>query len=93
MSITVYQPYKVTKKQGITAYHQQVALLQQDDVKISPWEALTADLMKWLEEGERKEGNFILGGDFNNVLRIGSKLLKLCTNKSVPLVDSLASKV
>eukprot|EP00957_Ditylum_brightwellii_P181641 13836686-Ditylum_brightwellii.AAC.1 len=53
-SITAYQPCKVTKKQGITTYHQQVALLQQDGHVISPWEAFTADLMKWLEEGKKK---------------------------------------
>eukprot|EP00957_Ditylum_brightwellii_P049051 3721523-Ditylum_brightwellii.AAC.2 len=29
-SITAYQQCKVTKKQGITIYHQEVALLQQD---------------------------------------------------------------
>eukprot|EP00957_Ditylum_brightwellii_P203757 15336077-Ditylum_brightwellii.AAC.1 len=90
--ITAYQPCKVIKKQGITTYHQQVAFLQQDGRAISPREAFTADLMKWLKEGKRKGEHFILGGDFNEVPRIGSTLIKVCTNKSVPLVDSLASK-
>eukprot|EP00957_Ditylum_brightwellii_P113138 8628273-Ditylum_brightwellii.AAC.1 len=65
MVITAYQPCKVTKKQGITAHHQQVALLQQDGCTVSPREAFIADLMKWLEEGKRKGEQFILGVDFN----------------------------
>eukprot|EP00957_Ditylum_brightwellii_P075115 5708106-Ditylum_brightwellii.AAC.1 len=69
-------PCKVTKTQGIMFYHQQVALLQQDGCMISPREAFTTDLMKWLEEGKKKGGQFILGSDFNEVLRIGSTLLK-----------------
>eukprot|EP00957_Ditylum_brightwellii_P016502 1240161-Ditylum_brightwellii.AAC.1 len=44
--IAAYQLCKVTKKQGITTYHQQVALLQQDGRTISPREAFTTDLMK-----------------------------------------------
>eukprot|EP00957_Ditylum_brightwellii_P202926 15332447-Ditylum_brightwellii.AAC.1 len=53
-AITLYQPCKVTKKQGITTYHQQVALLQQDDCTISPWEAFTADLMNGQKKGKEK---------------------------------------
>eukprot|EP00957_Ditylum_brightwellii_P176268 13421246-Ditylum_brightwellii.AAC.1 len=80
------------KKQGITTYHQQVALLQQVGHTISLREAFTANLLKWLEEGKRKGEQFILGGNFNKVLQIGSTPIKLCINKSVPLIDSLASK-
>eukprot|EP00957_Ditylum_brightwellii_P047452 3604243-Ditylum_brightwellii.AAC.1 len=90
MVITAYQPCKVTKKQGMTTHHQQVALLQQDGHRISPREEFTADHMKWLEEGKRKGEEFILGCDFNEILRTVSTLIKLCTNKSVPLIDSLA---
>eukprot|EP00957_Ditylum_brightwellii_P032937 2497629-Ditylum_brightwellii.AAC.1 len=85
-------PCKVSKKEGITTYHQQVALIQQDGCTISPRKAFTADLMKWLKESKKKGEQFIFGSDFNEVLRIGSTLLKICTNKNVPLVDSLASK-
>eukprot|EP00957_Ditylum_brightwellii_P091706 6983207-Ditylum_brightwellii.AAC.1 len=63
------------KKQGITAYHQQVALPQQDGCTISPREAFTADVMKWLREGKKKRGTIYLGSNFNEVLRIGSTLL------------------
>eukprot|EP00957_Ditylum_brightwellii_P112187 8553482-Ditylum_brightwellii.AAC.1 len=49
-------PCKVTKKQGITTYHQQVALLR---------EAFVTDLTKRLEEGGKKRELFIIGGDFN----------------------------
>eukprot|EP00957_Ditylum_brightwellii_P038158 2885071-Ditylum_brightwellii.AAC.1 len=34
--ITAYQPCKVTKKQGVTTYHQQVTLLKQDGCNICP---------------------------------------------------------
>ena len=90
--ITAYQPCKVSKKQGITTYHQQVAMLQQDGRQLTPREAFIIDITKWLEEGKKKGELFIVGGDFNKVLKIGSTLLELCTNKKVPLVDSLASK-
>eukprot|EP00957_Ditylum_brightwellii_P175087 13330913-Ditylum_brightwellii.AAC.1 len=59
--ITAYQPCKVTKKQGITTYHQQVALLQQDGCTISPREAFTTDLMKWLKEGKKERGTIHFG--------------------------------
>eukprot|EP00957_Ditylum_brightwellii_P138530 10559489-Ditylum_brightwellii.AAC.1 len=54
-----YQPCKVSKKQGITTYHQQVAMLQQDGQQLTPREAFIIDITKWLEEGKRKE-NFSL---------------------------------
>eukprot|EP00957_Ditylum_brightwellii_P037849 2862684-Ditylum_brightwellii.AAC.1 len=74
--ITAYKPCKVTKKQGITTYHQQIALLQQDGCTISLRETFTAGLMKWLKEGKQKGEQFMLGGNSNEVLRIGSTLLK-----------------
>jgi len=67
-------------------------MLQQDGRQLTPTEAFITDITKWLEEGKKKGELFIVGGDFNEVLKIGSTLLKLCTNKTVPLVDSLASK-
>jgi hypothetical protein len=90
--LTAYQPCKILKKQGITTYHQQVVMLQQDGRQLTPREAFIIDLTKWLEEGKKKGKLFIVGGDFNKALKIGSKLLELCTNNKVPLVDSLASK-
>eukprot|EP00957_Ditylum_brightwellii_P095350 7263124-Ditylum_brightwellii.AAC.1 len=71
-------------------YHQQVVMLQQDGHQSTPREAFIKDLTKWLEEGKKKGKLFIVRGDFNEVLKIGSKLLKLCTNNKVLLVDSLA---
>eukprot|EP00957_Ditylum_brightwellii_P063729 4836125-Ditylum_brightwellii.AAC.1 len=71
-------------------YHQQVVMLQQDGHQLTQREAFIIDLTKWLEEGKEKGKLFIVGGDFNEVLKIRSKLLKLCTNNKVPLVDSLA---
>eukprot|EP00957_Ditylum_brightwellii_P019210 1448158-Ditylum_brightwellii.AAC.1 len=44
--ITAYQPCKVTKKQGVTTHHQQVALLKQDGHNICPWKAFIPDLIK-----------------------------------------------
>ena len=92
IAITAYQPCKVSKKQGIMTYYQQVAMLQQDGHQLTPREAFIIDITKWLEEGKKKGELFIVGGDFNEVLKIGLNLLKLCTNKKVLLVDSLASK-
>eukprot|EP00957_Ditylum_brightwellii_P053036 4021424-Ditylum_brightwellii.AAC.1 len=46
--ITVYQPCNVTKKQGVTMYHQQVALLKHDGCDICPWRAFIPDLIKLL---------------------------------------------
>ena len=67
-------------------------MLQQDVRQLTPRGAFITDITKWLEEGKKKGELFIMGGDFNEVLKIGSTLLKLCTNKTVLLVDSLASK-
>ena len=67
-------------------------MLQQYGRQLTPREAFIIDITKWLEEGKKKGELFIVGGDFNEVLKIGLTLLKLCTNKTVPLVDSLASK-
>ena len=67
-------------------------MLQQDGCQLTPRDAFIIDITKWLEEGKKKGELFIVGGDFNKVLKIGSTLLKLCTNKTVLLVDSLASK-
>ena len=52
--ITAYQPCKVSKKQGITTYHQQVSMLQQDGCQLTPGEIFITDITKWLEEGKKK---------------------------------------
>ena len=44
--ITAYQPCKVSKKQGITTYHQQVAMPQQDGRQLTPREAFITDITK-----------------------------------------------
>eukprot|EP00957_Ditylum_brightwellii_P087574 6667064-Ditylum_brightwellii.AAC.1 len=60
-----YQPCKVSKKQGIMTYHQQVAMLQQNGRPLTPREAFITDITKLLEEGKKKGELFIVGGDFN----------------------------
>eukprot|EP00957_Ditylum_brightwellii_P083662 6359457-Ditylum_brightwellii.AAC.1 len=63
--ITAYQSCKVSKKQGIMTYHQQVAMLQQDGHQLTPREAFITDITKWLEKGKKKGELLIVGGDFN----------------------------
>eukprot|EP00957_Ditylum_brightwellii_P170366 12967470-Ditylum_brightwellii.AAC.1 len=87
--ITAYQPCKVTKKQGVTTYHQQVASLKQDGCDLCPWRAFILGLIKLLRS-RRKNGELIVfGGNFNDVLSIKSTLLKLCMNDQLQLVDIL----
>eukprot|EP00957_Ditylum_brightwellii_P192739 14675794-Ditylum_brightwellii.AAC.1 len=63
--IIAYQPCKVTQKQGVTTYHQQVALLKQDGRNICPREAFIPDLIKLLMSRRKNGELIILGGDFN----------------------------
>eukprot|EP00957_Ditylum_brightwellii_P025888 1958680-Ditylum_brightwellii.AAC.1 len=65
--IITYQLCKVSKKNVITAYHQQIAMLQQAGRSITPRNAFVQDLLTWMENDHQKGGIFILGGDFNEV--------------------------
>eukprot|EP00957_Ditylum_brightwellii_P182606 13909439-Ditylum_brightwellii.AAC.1 len=87
--INAYQPCKVIKKQGVTTYHQQVALLKQDGQNICPKKAFIPDLIKLLESRRKKGELIILGGNFNEVLSTRSFLIKLCTNDQLQLVAIL----
>eukprot|EP00957_Ditylum_brightwellii_P193842 14760753-Ditylum_brightwellii.AAC.1 len=53
--IAAYQPCKVTKKQGVTMYHQQVALLKQDGHDICPCRAFILNLIKLLRSRRKME--------------------------------------
>eukprot|EP00957_Ditylum_brightwellii_P020277 1530398-Ditylum_brightwellii.AAC.1 len=48
MVITAYQLCKTGKKNGTTAYHQQVAMSQQAERSINPQDTFTQDLLDWM---------------------------------------------
>eukprot|EP00957_Ditylum_brightwellii_P145540 11081901-Ditylum_brightwellii.AAC.1 len=53
--ITAYQLCKVSKKNDIIAYHQQITILQQAGRSITSRNAFVQDLLKWMETGHQKE--------------------------------------
>eukprot|EP00957_Ditylum_brightwellii_P178585 13603550-Ditylum_brightwellii.AAC.1 len=83
--IVAYQPCKVSKKHGNTTYHQQVATLQQEGRRLCPRDVFIQDLLQFLHMCHDKGKTFIIGGDFNEVLHVKSKLIKLCLDEKLRL--------
>eukprot|EP00957_Ditylum_brightwellii_P082134 6245795-Ditylum_brightwellii.AAC.1 len=79
--ITAYKPCKVTKKQGVTTYHQQVVLLKQDSQDICPWRAFILDLIKLLRSRQEDGKLIVLEGNFNDVLSTKSTLILKCPER------------
>jgi hypothetical protein len=81
--LTIYTVYKVnrqpTNQIGITAWHQQRLLLdQQNRSEEHPREAFTTDLIRSIQHHQLHKHHIIVGGDFNDTLYTNqSQLLRL----------------
>eukprot|EP00957_Ditylum_brightwellii_P035668 2704233-Ditylum_brightwellii.AAC.1 len=87
--VTAYQACKSSSKTGTTTYHQQVVMLKQQNRTEDPRKAFIKDHLKCLKIGHNKGEHFIIGDNFNDTLDIKTKLIKLCTDKKLQLVDVL----
>eukprot|EP00957_Ditylum_brightwellii_P010654 806585-Ditylum_brightwellii.AAC.1 len=90
--LTMYQTCKSSSKTGSTAYHQQVVMLKQQNRTEDPRKACMTDLIKWLKAGHDRGESFTIGSGFNNTLNTQTKLIKLCTDEILQLVDVLQSR-
>eukprot|EP00957_Ditylum_brightwellii_P045382 3440105-Ditylum_brightwellii.AAC.1 len=90
--VTAYQACTSSIKTGTTTYHQQVVILKQQHRIEDPRKAFMMDLIKWPKAGHDKGEHVIIGGDDNNTIDTKTKLIKLCTDETLQLVDVLQSK-
>eukprot|EP00957_Ditylum_brightwellii_P024391 1841072-Ditylum_brightwellii.AAC.2 len=88
---TAYQARKSSSKTGMMTSHQQVVMLKQQNRTEDPRKAFIKDLLELLKIGHDKGEHFIIGNNYNDTLDIKTKLIKLCTYKTLQLVDVLKS--
>eukprot|EP00957_Ditylum_brightwellii_P020910 1577051-Ditylum_brightwellii.AAC.1 len=90
--MSVYQVCQNNKKSGTTAFHQHQAILkQQKSPTTNPRKQFICNLKQFIAAGGQKGEEFIIGGDFNEVISPESLLSTLCSINQAPLIDALGS--